>query len=99
LGISATRNVPNYTPSPVSVNDFFVTNPTKVSTSLYTVWFDFSQLLSFSEAIRSFLTIASRFSPSIASNNPTSQSLFAGKVLLCRSPVQRQLRAGPDLKR
>jgi hypothetical protein len=32
LGISTTRNVPNYTPGNVSVNDFFVTNPTKVFT-------------------------------------------------------------------
>jgi hypothetical protein len=32
LGISTTRNARNYTPSNVSVNDFFVTNPTKLFT-------------------------------------------------------------------
>jgi len=32
LGISATRNASNYTPSNDSVNDFFVTNPTKIFT-------------------------------------------------------------------
>jgi hypothetical protein len=32
LGISATRNAKNYTPSNKSVNDFFVTNPTKFFT-------------------------------------------------------------------
>jgi hypothetical protein len=44
LGISTTRNVPNYTPSNVSVNDFFVTNPTKVFTYFGSISLSFSHV-------------------------------------------------------
>jgi hypothetical protein len=43
LGISATRNAKDYTPRNVSVNDFFVTNPTKLFTHFGSISLKFRQ--------------------------------------------------------